>query len=120
MVPFYILAGDICGILLEHQSPLSGAILSNKHSHVKPARTNAHQFQHLSFFFKIVQECTLWGFFRHPLQLNPVRIPAGKRLRPFFSKMGCVRRCRGCRKRPSCEIKKNVVPPFHNILKKPC
>jgi hypothetical protein len=59
-----------------------------------------------------------WGFFRHPLSplrdrqiksakiggrfvlLFPVRIPAGKRLRPFFSKMASASRSRGWREAP--------------------
>jgi hypothetical protein len=41
-----------------------------------------------------------WGYFRHPLSLFPVRIPAGKRLRPFFSKMASASRSMGWAEAP--------------------
>jgi hypothetical protein len=40
------------------------------------------------------------GYFRHPLSLFPVRIPDGKRLRPFFSKMASASRSRGWTEAP--------------------
>ena len=41
-----------------------------------------------------------WGYFRHPLSLFPVRIPDGKRLRPFFSTMASASRSRGWTEAP--------------------
>jgi hypothetical protein len=35
-----------------------------------------------------------WGISAHPLSLFPARKPAGKRLRPFFAKMGFASRSR--------------------------